>query len=75
MSKNINIAIDAMGGENSPKKIIEGIKEKADGKKSFVTKTGKEITFDSVDELTKNQKDELTKKIQNEIKDKEKGNK
>ena len=26
MSKNINIAIDAMGGENSPKKIIDGIK-------------------------------------------------
>ena len=26
MSKKVNIAIDAMGGENSPKKIIEGIK-------------------------------------------------
>ena len=26
MSKKINIAIDAMGGENSPRKIIEGIK-------------------------------------------------
>tara|TARA_Y100000593_G_scaffold1198_1_gene2416 strand:+ start:6474 stop:12662 length:6189 start_codon:yes stop_codon:yes gene_type:complete len=62
-------------GKKVGDKIIEGIKEKADGKKSFVTKTGKEITFDSVDELTKNQKDELTKKIQNEIKDKEKGNK
>ena len=26
MSKKISIAIDAMGGENSPDKIIEGIK-------------------------------------------------
>lgn len=26
MSRKVNIAIDAMGGENSPKKIIEGIK-------------------------------------------------
>ena len=26
MSDKIKIAIDAMGGENSPKKIIEGIK-------------------------------------------------
>ena len=26
MTKKINIAIDAMGGSNSPKKIIEGIK-------------------------------------------------
>jgi len=26
MAKKVNIAIDAMGGENSPKKIIEGIK-------------------------------------------------
>ena len=25
MTKKINIAIDAMGGENSPKKIIDGI--------------------------------------------------
>ena len=26
MSKKVNIAIDAMGGDNSPKKIIDGIK-------------------------------------------------
>ena len=26
MEKKITIAIDAMGGENSPKKIIDGIK-------------------------------------------------
>ena len=25
MNKKVNIAIDAMGGENSPKKIIKGI--------------------------------------------------
>ena len=25
MNKKVNIAIDAMGGENSPKKVIEGI--------------------------------------------------
>ena len=25
MSKKVNIAIDAMGGENSPEKIIKGI--------------------------------------------------
>ena len=25
MSNNVKIAIDAMGGENSPKKIIDGI--------------------------------------------------
>ena len=25
MEKKVNIAVDAMGGENSPKKIIEGI--------------------------------------------------
>ena len=25
MHKKVNIAIDAMGGDNSPKKIIEGI--------------------------------------------------
>ena len=26
MHKKVNIAIDAMGGDNSPEKIIEGIK-------------------------------------------------
>jgi len=25
MTKKVNIAVDAMGGENAPKKIIEGI--------------------------------------------------
>ena len=26
MTDKVNIAIDAMGGENSPKKVIEGVK-------------------------------------------------
>ena len=37
MSNNIKIGIDAMGGENSPKKIIEGIE--------IFSKNNKDNTF------------------------------
>ena len=39
MSNKVNIAIDAMGGENSPKKIIDGIEIslKSDTDKFFLS--------------------------------------
>ena len=43
MPQMIKIAIDAMGGENSPKKIIEGIKISLEsGKENFFHLYGKE---------------------------------
>ena len=36
MSKKISIAIDAMGGDNSPDKVIEGIKIFLDKNKSIL---------------------------------------
>ena len=49
MSKIISIAIDAMGGENSPDKIIEGIK-------LFLDKNKKNDYILNIFERTRNQK-------------------
>ena len=47
MSKKVNIAIDAMGGENSPKKIIEGIKISLEtNKNNFFYLYGDQILID-----------------------------
>jgi len=52
MTKKVNIAIDAMGGENSPKKIIEGIK--------ISLKNNKENFF-----FLYGQKDKIEKELKN----------
>ena len=54
---------------------IQSVKQDDTGAKSFVDTSGKEVTFDSVDELTKSQKDQLTNQIQKELDDKEEGSK
>ena len=61
MSRKINIAIDAMGGENSPKKIIEGIKiSLKKNKENFFHLYGKIDIIKK--ELEKNKKNKKNKK-------------
>ena len=64
MSQNINIAIDAMGGENSPSKIIEGIKISLKTyKENFFYLYGKENLIK--EEIKKNKIDDQYFKIIN----------
>ena len=47
MTEKVNIAVDAMGGDNSPKKIIDGIKiSLKQNKNNFFTLYGKEALIE-----------------------------
>ena len=46
MNKPITIAVDAMGGENSPLKVIKGIEGVFPGRRAKLDDMGKEIVID-----------------------------